>query len=311
MLIIVEGPDGAGKTTFIEHLQDLLPLKPQTITFHKKQIQTHPLVEYELILDQYRPFGKNVLADRWHWGESIYGPLKRGRSQLYASAWLHIDMFLASKGAAFITLSAPVDEIRRRLRARGETFITPQEVPIIVDAYQTLGRLDTPMELTHYHHNSQAAAIAAVRLATQLERQAARLARFVTYVGPLAPTTLLLGDKRGREQEQHQKAFVPYESTSGHYLLQSILSWGFQGNVGIANACEENVPGMWEELGCPRIVALGRNAAIACATAKVPYGTMPHPQFVRRFHHDRWEQYGAAIKQTAHDQEDRRTWPKS
>ena len=87
-------------------------------------------------------------------------------------------------------------------------------------------------------------------------------------------------------------------------LLRGRLLVGATRWLGIANACEEDIGKLWETLGRPAVVALGRAAAEQCRQAELPHGVVPHPQYVRRFHHHHGRRYGAMIREAAQYQED-------
>ena len=123
--------------------------------------------------------------------------------------------------------------------------------------------------------------------------------RFWTYIGDRRPYFLLLGERRNHPTEQvHRAAFVPYNVTSGRYLLEALDSELLR-NVGIANAAEEDVRKLWETLGEPNVVALGATANKVCFNAGLPHAFVPHPQYVRRFHSKRQKEYGDLIKTCA------------
>jgi threonine synthase len=59
---------------------------------------------------------------------------------------------------------------------------------------------------------------------------------------------------------------------------------------------------LWEDLGSPRVVALGRNAEKGIMAAGIPsseYDVLPHPQHVKRFNYKSGLEYGQAIQRSA------------
>jgi hypothetical protein len=125
----------------------------------------------------------------------------------------------------------------------------------------------------------------------------APLNRFVTYVGPRYPDRLLFGDVRGPAFQTDdpidklRPCFMPYRSLSGSYLWRTIAhEWSTtDGSVGVANACDVDDPTeLWSTLGRPRTTVLGKNAERCFMSYQ---STAPHPQWVRRFHHNRIGDY--------------------
>lgn len=295
MLFIIEGADGVGKTTFVQKLASELQ-GPVTI-LHRGPPERHPLAEYELELDDYRPGGgRHIICDRWHLGELIYGPVYRGRSRLDEPARVHVELFLRAKGALLIHLDGRVTEMKRRLEKRGDDYINLGDLDHLLEAYRHI-RAKTLLPWETYTDPDAADACKAAMLGQLVELQCVNVAPFETYVGQPRPRYLLLGERRAIRPDlpSHAACFVPYPATSGRYLMQSLpsdlLPW-----VGIANALDENVRELWEKSLRPRIVCLGREAQRACERVELPHESVPHPQWVRRFNTHNMESYSEQIR---------------
>lgn len=290
MLIIIEGCDGAGKTTLVQRLVE--EIGEACTVEHRGVPQMHPLVEYESALEQYVPgIAPHVLCDRWHWGEAIYGPLYRGRSMLGPAGLRHVDLFLQSRGALQVFIDAPADVLRKRLGQRGEDCLHDDDVDRVVAAYRKVyGYFDDHvLRLTHDDVSPRRV----IDLALQRSRQAVMIP---TYVGPRFPDVLYLGDRREPlGKYQHVSAFVPYADTSGAFLLEALGEAGAPYRYGLANALEIDVAAAYETLGRPTVVALGATAHFRCNQAGVPHRHAPHPQFVRRFQHNQRRKYGTLL----------------
>jgi len=74
MLIVIDGPDGSGKTTLARHLQE-----KHGATYHhdKGPPEAEDLVAYFLSL-----LARGGIIDRFALSEMVYGPLLRGRSRI-------------------------------------------------------------------------------------------------------------------------------------------------------------------------------------------------------------------------------------
>lgn len=302
MLIIVEGCDGTGKTTFVNLLAELTRKRFPTHDvriLHYGPPKRHPLEEYELDIEWYRPgIGVHLIVDRLHWGEVIYGPLYRKRSELGVAGFRHVEMFLQARGAVLAHCGPPLEVVRENLAARGEDYLKTEDVEHVVNAYLHLHTRALMPVMNFPHLPDQVDAEDVLRYAQFLDRKYTDLT-FSTYIGGHEPSYLLLGERRNHPTEQeHQAAFVPYGVTSGRFLLEA-LSVEFLMRCGIANALEEDVRALWKTLGEPNVVALGQQANKVCVAAGVPHAAVPHPQYVRRFHHKKQAAYGRLIEDCA------------
>lgn len=296
MLFIIEGADGVGKTTFVKKLATELQ-GPVTV-LHRGPVERHPLEEYELELEDYRPGGgRHVICDRWHMGELIYGPLYRGQSRLDEPGRLHVELFLRSRGALLVHLDGRVTEVRRRLERRGEDYINLGDLDHLLEAYrEQRGKTLLPWETCVDPSQSDACKIAL--LGQLVEFQCVGVAKFETYIGQPRPRYLLLGERRAVRPDlpRHQSCFVPYPATSGRYLLQTLSdSTELLKRCGLANALDEDVRELWEKTERPGVVCLGREAERECDRVGVPHETVPHPQYVRRFMFHEGAEYGELI----------------
>src|SRR4051812_24466763 len=119
MFVILEGVDGSGKTTLAEavakELQNRYP-DAQHELFHRGPPERHPLDEYAFDIEDYRPgAGVHVVADRWHYGELIYGPIYRGKSELGTSGFRWLELFLKARGVAVWHVTQSLDTLHQRL----------------------------------------------------------------------------------------------------------------------------------------------------------------------------------------------------
>src|SRR4051812_12260533 len=132
-LILLEGVDGSGKSTLVDDF--LLQLPHTGIHFSRGPLKLHPLIDYLLPLVDYRP-GIDIVCDRWHLGELVYGPLYRARSRLTPAMELYIDLFLESRGALKLWVDTPFEQVQTRLKIRGEDFLQEQHVRLVWDFYR-------------------------------------------------------------------------------------------------------------------------------------------------------------------------------
>lgn len=121
MIIIIEGPDGSGKTTLAEKLskQTGYPV------VHRSQPKTEE--EKKQMMDQYVTTieaGKNMIFDRCWYSEMVYGPVMRDASVITYPEMYLLEHKLAKHGALIIYCTDKPKTLWRRATKRGEDYIT-------------------------------------------------------------------------------------------------------------------------------------------------------------------------------------------
>lgn len=145
-MIIIEGVDGSGKSTLAEKLAKASPLPVR---------MEHRGVPEKKIEDEYlAPLLKVgndelVIADRWHVGETIYGPLYRGHSELLNRPNLNrvIEGVLDDIGTVRVILSPPLRTVKSRLKKRGEDYLQPEHVKLVHNQYETFAAKNEKYQL--------------------------------------------------------------------------------------------------------------------------------------------------------------------
>ncbi len=116
MIIILEGPDGAGKTTLADELVD-------RYGFNYQHQGPYPEIPGKGIV---RQNVEKILAtakqptvfDRLHVGERVYGPVYRGTDRLGAHGHRAVDRYLAGRSAVLVVVLDDEHEIIKCWRAR-------------------------------------------------------------------------------------------------------------------------------------------------------------------------------------------------
>lgn len=315
MLIILEGPDGAGKSTLAQVIER--ELHDDTLAsvevWRKGPPTRHPLDEYEVPLLEYRPgLDRHLILDRWHWGERVYPDVLNRSTELDDAMWLHVELFLRSRGAYVVHVDASSAELKRRVTERGDDLIKPVQLAEIrlrfwyvhddsILLHSTLRSDYVSAWDDERERRLRGQARAIIRVARKHEESARRLNSLVTYVGPPEPDVLLLGDVRGGSSESHglQPAFVPRSTSSGQYLLTALAEHlpEWKHRLGIANACDvDSVIDLRSALGKPAVVALGLSADLQLKRWDIPHTTVFHPQYWRRFKHHQVQEYADTLR---------------
>ena len=326
MFIVVEGTDASGKTSLIsaveKEVRKRYPDRKITMS-HKgrplEETRRWVLSDYVTSLENINFSDETIISDRWHWGEITYAPLKRahtnhdGYGLLGRTGWRWTELFMLSRGVAEFWLYQPLDVIKARLGSRGDDFVAVSELSMILDKYELASTLSASLtEVLQPGPDSMdeidALAVHVVDAAERNIDRVKNIRKYKSYVGSPDPDVLLVGDRRNileRYGEETILPFMPVDGNSGEFLLSSLPDV-FWKNVGIVNAndVEFNLSDLWMDLGKPRIVVLGRLAEksiMRTDIGPIHYDVLPHPQYVRRFHHKDKELYGQAIERSAYN----------
>lgn len=301
MLIILEGLDKTGKTTLAQEIAELIGAEVR----HCDKPYRHPLEEYQSDLDDYVPgSGKHIVYDRHCWGERVWPNVYNRRSQYTVGMHHHTELFLMSRGAQFVHCSASGQLIVERLIADDDPLPPHDRVPFAlwsfrdVESRSLLRRHTLHYDFTEVNHPT---ADSIVMHAENMERQVAEAPSW-HWVGDPYPGLLLVGETPGvRYPEQAAAPFRPYADTAGAYLMRVMAG---SEEIAVTNGWDGQgapVPlrPLWIFLETPAVVALGNRAHEALMMADVPHGVVPHPQWVRRFHHRKTQEYAELITTAA------------
>ena len=124
MIIIIEGPDGSGKTTLAEKIskQTKYPI------IHRSQPKTEE--EKKLMMGEYLQTirsGKNMIFDRCWYSEMAYGPVMRDDSVISYPEMYELEELLAKSGALIIYATGAKAALWQRCQKRGEDYITARD----------------------------------------------------------------------------------------------------------------------------------------------------------------------------------------
>lgn len=125
MIFIIEGPDGSGKSTLAAKIAEqtgytLLHRTQPKNDEDKKRM----MAEYLDIINS----GVNCIFDRSWYSEMVYGPVMRDTSVISYPQMYELEQKLAKRGAMLIYCTAPEKTLWKRCQARGEDYITEQEI---------------------------------------------------------------------------------------------------------------------------------------------------------------------------------------
>jgi thymidylate kinase len=320
VIFLLEGPDLAGKTTLAQSIADMMREQyPNYIIHMHKRGPLHkdvnPMDEYLVPLhemtrsmvrkaDDPRPREIHII-DRWHAGELVYGPILRGASRLSRAQFNYIELVLYTYGVTPIYVNSALPTLQQRYDVRGDS-LSWNQIESAYRAYLDLLMLDNDHYRRVYTDTPWASSLAMIDITQTGTGGAPIVPWWEGYLGGRYPRVLLLGDKQGPNPPagvitKLSWPFAPWRTTSGHWLFEALHEAKVNvHNVGLVNACErtpEALSSLWKRLDNPPVVTLGVHARRAAEAAEIPRDAeTQHPQFMRRFHHDKLMDYGQAIK---------------
>lgn len=125
MIIILEGPDGAGKTM----LADKIHKQTGYMMLHRSQPKTDE--DKARMMDEYMQVikaGKNCIMDRSWYSEMVYGPVMRGASVIDYPQMYDLEKQLAKCGGLIIYCTGPLQDLWKRCLSRGEDYIVDKDI---------------------------------------------------------------------------------------------------------------------------------------------------------------------------------------
>ena len=144
-VVILEGPDGSGKTALARALtSDGAPFASVELR-HTSQPK-HPMGAYWEYLDEVARMARCdlwpdslVVYDRFHVGEFVYGPVMRDGCDMTMADLATLESMLSQMDVVRVLLHAPSDVIVKRAYERGEDFVGEAQLREVVRRYDELG----------------------------------------------------------------------------------------------------------------------------------------------------------------------------
>lgn len=150
MLIVIEGPDGAGKTTLAEQISRQ--------TRYPIQHMDRPRTEEDRVkmYDVYMKLAKskkNVILDRSWYSEIVYGTTVRKETHISFIDMYKLEEAVSKNGGGMIIYcTGPIEELWKRATTRGEDYITEKAIFVdICRAYDEL--MDIPHTIPVVKHS--------------------------------------------------------------------------------------------------------------------------------------------------------------
>ena len=143
MLIIVEGCDCAGKSSFIE--KKFPNYEVVSFSYPKTREERDAMyIMYATKIHDSK--NRHIVWDRSFYSELVYGKNFRGTVSLSKQETKSLEVLVNNVGGMVFYLDPGADEIKRRLKLRGDDYITEADVTYIRNGYDVvLGNTTVPV----------------------------------------------------------------------------------------------------------------------------------------------------------------------
>lgn len=135
MIYIIEGPDGAGKSTYAKFLSTVTGYP--VIHFSNPKSEEEKAKMYEMYLEILEN-NDDVIFDRSWISDLVYGPVLRGGATITPRQSAVLGNRLAGKGGMIIYCTSDLKTLLERAYSRGEELIKPHQFVDIVEGYEMI-----------------------------------------------------------------------------------------------------------------------------------------------------------------------------
>lgn len=141
MKIIIEGPDGAGKSTLARQLSNYFGFPIQ----HRSKPNSEE--EKQKMFDDYiyqAKWPSNIIYDRFLYSEMVYGNIMRDASVITTEQMYEVEHILSETGGLVIFCDNNLENLWKECTERGEAYILQKDtLSKIQTAYRNLMLRDT------------------------------------------------------------------------------------------------------------------------------------------------------------------------
>ncbi len=137
MVVVVVGPDGAGKTTVVEHVVDILSLQYRKASAPKNQGELFEKINSFLNEKEFEQKGKHLVWDRWYYPDDIvYLPVVQKKKSLLPTYAKIIENRLARFRTVFLYVCADLEVLEARYDRDGDWYIAKDHLKDILQNYE-------------------------------------------------------------------------------------------------------------------------------------------------------------------------------
>jgi hypothetical protein len=294
MIIILEGPDGAGKSVLATTLQHRLSAQGQKVTLrHHGPYPTvkDPSINY---LGGLKRFGHSdnarqaLVIDRCWLSEPIYGAaLRKGVDRVGVASRRMLERVALKIGTIVVRCRPPFEVCQRNWAARkGIELIQDNEV--LQQVHALYGAMHEHTHLPVIDYDYTGARDALDPLWQMIDALRHYRPPSVGIGAWSSKSMLLVGERVSRYGISDDLPFMSFHRGGcSQWLALQLEAWGVrEDRLYWVNAATASPDFLGRVDAPPRAIALGQAAARWCRHAGLNYVTVPHPQHQKRFHHN-------------------------
>lgn len=291
--VIVEGPDGSGKTTLIKAIRNRFYWPVVHVVQPGK-----PDIKQMLRLLECSP----VVFDRFHWSPVAYGVALREGSELSPYDLWALEGLLMNKGYVTVLCLSDMGTMLANNKKEEQLFSEVREEKAmwkIVNQYSLLLlTCELPYFVYDYRTDTLSNTLGFVDGNCLPEGPRGVL-------GNIRPKIWFVGDERA--DKGTKGISIPFydvdifdKLVSGTLFYRALQAndYTWQRGVALSNSAGEDLQKVYSELGEPRkVVALGAVAGTRLLEIGIEHTTVSHPQWWRRFRYHDPDGYAEKIKE--------------
>lgn len=279
-IYIFEGSDKVGKTTAANQLS-----KERGIPIIKcSQPTGDPYREY---VEKILALTEDVIFDRFLYGELVYGPLYRKRSQLNDIKVYNLELLLQVRDTMIIHCNAKIDFVKKKFISENETFTRQEDIEKILNGYKELFKSPRLLPVIHRTIPTDEP------LTLPISRSIPTILLKTRYIGSLQPSVVFVGDRNNqRAQGRYAEIGLPFDFGRSSTILRGLIKDVGIKSFGMTNVYKHHLQNenqrkiLQEEIETihPRVlIALGNKAASELKSCGFEPKVLWHPSFLGRF----------------------------
>jgi hypothetical protein len=289
---VLEGPDGAGKSTLAATLSAQLGMKANHFTPPEKP----PLEEYFhwLVSLGASPWAHNRVIDRFHLGESVYGPIFRGTAPLTIPVLSTIEWALIIRGYTLIHVTRSLKELVTTLEERGDDMVNVDQLGKIVESYWNVMNMSFMPRINYDWSSYYDRPFSKESVATRDFKYYTDDLKSIPGTGTLRPKYIFVGEQCNPNLQQLSLG-VPFAcGQAADWLIRAIWYNHWQSEVYLTNAKKPNgdedminhelfIIREILQMASPIVFALGKKASRILSKHRIRHTSIFHPAYHRRF----------------------------